>query len=284
MDHDLIDIDHLMCGVDDPQQAGAAFERLGFTVTPLSVIAPMGLGNRCVLFRDAAPGGANYLELMGILDAAKVPPVMQQTLAGSQGIKSSVLSCRDADACHAALQSGGYAPPTPPIHMSRQWQLGDRVVEPAFAVLLPMAAPLTFNVAQHKTPQLYLDPDWTRHANTAAGVRYVMAAAEKPHAAADFFARLFGSQPRTMAPDRLEVPGVRTHLRVATAAAWTSALGRRVPASEQPRYLGFGIAVDDLQACAGSLRQSGVGFTAAGPRLLVEPQDACGNLVVFEGG
>jgi len=43
------DIDHLMCGVSDPQKAGETFEKLGFTVSPLSVIPSFGLANRCVL-------------------------------------------------------------------------------------------------------------------------------------------------------------------------------------------------------------------------------------------
>lgn len=80
------DIDHLMCGVVDPQQAGATFERLGFTVSPLSVIKSLGLANRCILFHSPSLDHANYLELLGVVDPSNASSAMAARLAGPEGV------------------------------------------------------------------------------------------------------------------------------------------------------------------------------------------------------
>ena len=50
MSYGFLEIDHLLAS-GDPEIGGAAYERLGFTVTPISVIGPLGVANRLVLLR-----------------------------------------------------------------------------------------------------------------------------------------------------------------------------------------------------------------------------------------
>src|SRR5688572_26763151 len=71
----ILDIDHLMLGVADPDVAAADFARLGFATTPLSPMPQIGLANRCVMLNSAVPGAANYLELLGH-DPRRASPFM----------------------------------------------------------------------------------------------------------------------------------------------------------------------------------------------------------------
>ncbi len=64
-------IDHLVVPVPDLPAAAAAYERLGLTLTPLTVHQGMGTANRAAFI---GTGAANftYIELLGVTDAALV--------------------------------------------------------------------------------------------------------------------------------------------------------------------------------------------------------------------
>jgi catechol 2,3-dioxygenase-like lactoylglutathione lyase family enzyme len=284
MNHDIIEIDHLMCGVQDAQRAGASFERMGFRVTPLSAIEPMGLGNRCVLFQSATPGAACYLELMSILDHAKAPANMLRTLSGGERVKSMVMVTADCDACYQALLAGGFAPPSPPIHLQRDWHFpGGETVRPAFAVILPMPAPLTFNVCQHKTLPLYLRPDWTSHPNGALRLDSVIAVARDPDFVTRFYERLFGARAVRDASGVARVSPANVALRVGTAAALRAAIpSLELPEPDAAAYVGIGVRVASLAALRTYLDRSGVSYSVLERKAVVVPASAAhGNFIEF---
>ena len=163
----ILDIDHLMLGVADPDAAAADFTRLGFTVTPLSAMPRIGLANRCVLLTPARSGAANYLELLG--HDQRASPFMASLLGGPEGIKSLVLAADDMDAAVARLAACG-APPGAPLHIERRWTLPDgEVLDLAFTVATPAldAPPVYCNLCQHHTLHHYLRPEWRQHENGA---------------------------------------------------------------------------------------------------------------------
>lgn len=284
MNHEILEIDHLMCGVDDAEQAGASFERMGFRVTPFSVIESMGLGNRCVLFASRTPGAACYLELMSILDASKVPAAMTRTLAGGERVKSMVLATPDGDACHRSLLAGGFAPPSPPIHLQRDWHFpGGETVRPAFAVILPMPAQLLFNVCQHKTLPLYLRPEWTSHPNGALGFDSVIAVARDPQVTLGFYERLFGAPTATDATGFARVSPAKVGLRVGTAAALAVAFPEAaLPEPDAAIYVGIGIRVASLSVLRALLDRSGVPYRLLERHALIVPAShAHGNFIEF---
>ncbi|OGA60624.1 MAG: hypothetical protein A3G81_09150 [Betaproteobacteria bacterium RIFCSPLOWO2_12_FULL_65_14] len=284
MNHGIVEIDHLMCGVDDAERAGTSFERMGFRVTPLSAIEPMGLGNRCVLFASRTPGAACYLELMSILDAAKVSTTMTRTLGGGERVKSMVMVTPDCDACYQSLLAGGFAPPSPPIHLQRDWHFpGGGTVRPAFAVILPMPAPLTFNVCQHKSLDLYLRLEWTSHPNGALGLDSVIAVAREPQAVLGFYERLFGARAATDAAGLARVSPANVGLRVGTAAQIAAVFPDvELPDAQTAAYVGIGIRVVSLASVRRLLDRSGVPYEVlARNALLVPASHAHGNFIEF---
>ncbi len=149
MSYGFTEIDHLLGSAVDPQRGGEKYERLGFTVTPLSVIESLGVGNRMVLLEPLTANTANFVECMGIVDRARVPAAMAQLLEGSEGIRSMVLSGPDAGASYAQLKRDGFEF-LPPLDLEREWSLpSGEILRPAFLVTLPAPAPLRFNFCQY---------------------------------------------------------------------------------------------------------------------------------------
>ncbi len=248
-----LQIDHLMNKVDSPQDAGAWFERCGFTVTPLSVIGSMGLCNRLVLFEPALAGGANFLELMGTVPSAQVQPAMGKLLAGDDGTRSMVLVSQDAHASRAQLAERGFAPGE--VHnVTRQWELPGESLDLAFDVLLPMPAPLMFNVCRYYTLQHYLRPQWVQHANGVQRIASVMGVVDDVAEAAAFYERLFGTVPRQVAPGRMLLEPGAIALELFTPEAYTAAGGGQRTAG----FAGYSLACKNAGDTVGWFIHAGV--------------------------
>ncbi|MGI8680696.1 MAG: VOC family protein, partial [Mycobacteriales bacterium] len=133
----ILDIDHVMCQVGDTEQAGAAFERLGFSTTPRSSIAAGGVANRLVILTPRGDGVANFIELMAIEDRERLEPSMADILAGVPGIKSLVNALESADAARLAHIASGFSM-LDVWPKQRKWRLpsGEELLV-AFRVVIP---------------------------------------------------------------------------------------------------------------------------------------------------
>lgn len=282
----IADIDHLLTYVASLEAAARAYQRLGFTMTPVSDIAAMGIANRLVLMRPRNPRGASFIELMAVTDRAKLPPLMQPLLTGEEGIKSMVLLTPDAHAAHASLVARGYAF-APPAHVKREWILSPtESVWPEFDVLLPIPAPLAFNACQYRNVELYHRPAWTEHANTAQFVRAAYAIASDVAATAAYYERLFEAPARREPDGSVSVTPGLTELCIYSPQAFAATFNEPPPPLLSPAcYVGYEIEVRDLASCRRVLEKTGVAHRAFGKRLIVASHAAHGNLVVFaEGG
>jgi catechol 2,3-dioxygenase-like lactoylglutathione lyase family enzyme len=186
-------IDHLLTNVRDLDEAARFYDRLGFTLTPESRIEAMGIVNRLILFPDASDGSANFIELMSVFDAARLPPAMAALLSGDEGIKSMVLSLGDVERAHAHFVALG-CPFGPPFHVRREWRLSaTESVWPEFDVLLPVNDVVTFNGCRYHNVNLYRLPAWTTHRNGARAFDRVYCAAADTQAAASRLAKILGT-------------------------------------------------------------------------------------------
>ena len=95
MKNGIPEFDHLMCGVKDPAHANQAFEKLGFTVSPLSDTG-LGVSNRCIILTPATTETANYIELMGVTDPENARPEVMALISGDEGIKQLITYTPDA--------------------------------------------------------------------------------------------------------------------------------------------------------------------------------------------
>lgn len=280
------DIDHLMCGVTDPQKAGETFETLGFTVSPLSVIPAFGLANRCVLLSPRTTDRANYLELLGIVDPPKVSPTMATILAGPEGVKSLVMVTPDARRACEELTTQGYQP-SPPLYFERQWALSPQDTPTlSFTVVIPRLgeAPLPWNLCQHHTVHHFHRPDLQQHPNGALRLVGVTSVSNEPATTGRYYERLLAVPARTSGDGSFTVSAGEVEIRIISPAT----LARQFPEVDHsrqpppPYVAGFTIAVRDLTRTESQLHAARVTYARA-PQgtIYVTPSTAHGLLVEF---
>lgn len=269
--------DHLVHCVHDLEAAHQRFRSLGFAVRPPAVL-PFGVRNRVVLLENA------YIELLTVDDAGAIPPAApgnfsfgahnQAFLAEGEGLSMLAFKGTDAPAdarAFAAQGLGSYAS----FDFSRDAVLADgRKVRAAFSLAFaidPALPRLAFFTCHHHLPrrQLFLQPDYLRHANGAKRVVEVILPVADPAAHRDFFERLTESE----------------------ASAESGCLcfgppGDRIVLSRhddltQPRVATYRLEAADLGMVERQLRDGGVRYRAADGYIVVAPVDAFGVAIKF---
>lgn len=276
-DHPIAEIDHLLTYVRDLDAAASLFRRMGFTLSPISRIEPMGISNHLVLMQPPTAGFANYIELMASHDRTRLPPAMARTLSGGEGVKSMVLGARDAEAAHAVMTAAGFDA-GPPVHVRREWVVAPgESVFPEFDVILPVDTPLAFNACRYYDVSLYLRPAWLSHANTARGLSGVFAVADDPNRWRADFIGLFGG-----ARDRRPSPG-QVWLDVLSPAEAEQRLGVNASLDGAgARYVGYQIEVESIAALRACLEQGDVSHRVDSDAVYIDPEIGFGNLIVFQ--
>lgn len=259
MDRNIIDIDHLMVAVDDSQQAGDQFTRLGFTVTERSILP--GLSNRLVCFGPGHRNTCNYIELMALDDASTAPPPMPTLLPGPERPVSLVMSTSSAAGSAEYLGTAGIEA-TDVIDLKRDWPLpSGEVIQPEFSVVIPTPgqAPFYWNLCQHKTPQHYARPEFTSHQNGARRLTAIIAIADAPSAVAGYYQQHWGAAASSHDPVAITVGDVS--LRIYSPSGFQQAFPG-IKAPHKSGLAGFAVASDHKR--------------------LISPDEACGCLIVFE--
>jgi hypothetical protein len=275
------EIDHLLTYVRDLEAAASAFRRMGFTLSPISRIEPMGISNHLVLMQPRTPGFANYIELMAAHDRTLLPPPMAKVLSGAEGIKSMVLGTEDAIAAQLAMLAEGFAA-APPVHVKREWKIApSESVFPEFDVLLPVEAPLAFNACRYFNVDLYLRPEWQEHANGARHVLAVLAVAAQAEAVIRRYAALFGVQAAEADGVWRVTPG-HLVLEIMSPTVVRRRFGLAVEAlREDATYLGYLVQVASLAGLRACLARGAVAHRDTGNTICVDPVDGLGNLIAF---
>jgi catechol 2,3-dioxygenase-like lactoylglutathione lyase family enzyme len=281
-------IDHLVLAVRDLDAAAAAYQRLGFTVTPPAV-HPFGTGNRLVQL------DGNFVELLGLVEPAKIVPPTPTSFSFSdfnarflerrQGLSMVVLDSADARHDHAAFGAAGLRT-FEPVDFARDARQPDgRVATVAFSVcfVLDEAHPeLPMFVCQQHYPENFWRADYQRHANGAMRIVEVTVAVERPAGLAPFYGKLFGADAVSRQDDGLVVATTRGIIRVLSP----DRLAARYPdpAAEVPCYAGYRVAVAELGAAAALLRDRGVPFVDADAALGIGPAAAGGTVLELVQG
>lgn len=196
MNSGILDIDHLLCSVSSSAQAGLDFERLGFTVTPLSRIEKAGVENRLVTFSPATGGVANYIELMSSFDRARLPAPLSKILGEREAVQCLMFGSSDALTTYDALIREGHQA-EPVNKYQRSWALpSGEVLQLAFDVVEPMQGPATFGICQHRTLHHYLRSEFQVHPNGAERITSVYLIVPEPETARAFFDALLDDSPQ----------------------------------------------------------------------------------------
>lgn len=282
MSYGFLEIDHVLCAAN-PSEGREQYERLGFNLTPISIIESMGIGNRLILFPALTPGAANFIELMGVVDPWRVAAgPMADILSGPPGVRSMVLCSPDAQYSYETLSRDGY-PFAPPLDIEREWRLPEgEVLRPSFRVALPIAAPLQFNFCQYRTLHYYLRPEWLEHSNGALHLTRVFALSAEPGVVASYYERVFSTRARVTQGLQELGPG-RCLLTIGDRRSLAALLPQRWLPEQRgsATYIGFEVRVRSLAGLRQTLRDRGVVFAEHDGALVVAPSDACGNVLRF---
>ena len=264
-------LDHTITGVRDLEAARRAYARLGFTLTPRGRHIGWGTANYCIMFPD------DYLELLGIVDAARFTNRLDEFLEGGEGLLGLALATDDAAALADWLDARGIAAEGP-RDLARLLELPEGSVRPEFKLLHPapeVLPGLSAFFCQHVTRALMRRPNWLDHANGAAGILAVTALIADLAPIAPAYARLFGAAAVNETVDRVIVE--TGHGRLEFHRAEDDGRGRPPPCLS-----GLRLAVADSDRTAHCLAERGVSYDRDEEGALHVPTaEACGVALSF---
>lgn len=280
-------LDHLVIGVRDLDAAGVFYESLGFTVGARNR-HPWGTENRIVQF------AGSFLELLTIGDAAAITPAaarmfsfgsfMQDALARGEGLSMLVLESTDAKADAIAFKAAGIGD-YEPFFFERQARRPDgSEVRVAFSLAFaadPLAPECGFFVCQQHEPQNFWNPAFQQHPNGASALTSAIIVTDSPAAHREFLSA-FAGFPEVLEGNAdlvLDLPRGRIDVLDPDAA---QAIYHVEPDTTPARFLGFCVAVPDLDAVAKRLEAAGLPFAHGEERIVVPAEAALGCVIAFE--
>ena len=271
-------IDHTLVGVRDLEAARAAWEKLGFTLTPRGRHIGWGTGNYCVMLEQG------YIELLGILDPGQFTNDLDKFLAEREGLLGLAFHSRDNDRTAKWLAAQGLSPDGPK-DLKRSLELEDGEAQPAFRLVFlpPQETPgLRAFFCQHLTPDLIRRGPWLLHAIRAVSLKAVVTVVERPSDLAPAYGRLFGAGAVSLDGDALRVECGEGELLFVTP----DGLQRLYPEVELPPravpwIAAMRVGVLILADAAEYLDDKGVRFTTTPRGMAVLPDQINGTIVEF---
>lgn len=280
-------IDHLVLAVRDLDRARAFYESLGFTLTPRA-FHPWGTANHLVQLDGC------FLELLGIADAAKIPPHApgefsfgahnRDFLARREGMSMLVFQSHDARRDRAEFAAAGlqtYAP----FDFGREAKLPDggtaRVAFSLAFVTDPRMPESVFFSCQQHAPKYFWKREYQVHANGARTIAEVVMAAPDPPALADLFAGLQGGDSMRVADGALAVATARGRVVVLAPRAFAARFGAAPTGAETPRFAAFRIGGTDTDAMANRVAAAGVPYRRADGAVQISAAAAFGVAIEF---
>jgi hypothetical protein len=277
-------LDHTGCIVRDLAAGAARWERLGFTLTPMSrqrgaVPGREGFhawatANRCAIL------GRTYLELIGVVDPDAFNP-WARFIACNEGLHICAMRCDEADRAYAALSTRTDAL-QPPVPRERLLDVNGEMHAMRFRNIFSRDDRWTearWLVIEHQTPEYLWQPRHQHHDNGARDLASVTFVADDPatlRPRLDAFGAAVVSQDARMITGTL--PGGGT-LRAMQPGAFTDAHGY---APSLPTGMhAMAVAVDDLEATHALLKKRAVPVRTIAGVVSVSPEEANGCVLQF---
>jgi Glyoxalase-like domain len=277
-------IDHVIVAVRELENARSTWSRLGFALSPRGRHIGQGTANYCVMFPS------DYLELLGIVDAADSAERLDAFLARREGLMAAAFApAGTAEEARAALLRRQLHP-SEPRPLAREIELPQGTVMPRFSLisLPPDETPgLDSFLCSHLTPALMRRPEWLAHPNGAIGLRAVHVLVESTAPLLPAYDRLFGIVQVTTT-DAVAVVNIgRQRLVFSTPDDFqTMHPGIEIdPGFSPPGIVALELGVERLQRTIDHLTQRHVAFDEMpGGTLAVPARDASGAVLLFSEG
>lgn len=252
-------MDHCGAIVRDLAAGAARWERLGFTLSPVSrqrgaVPGVEGMqawasANRCAVFEQG------YLELIGLVDASAWNP-WSRFLDRFEGLHLLALRCADADAAYAKLRDR--APfLEAPVRRERPLEVDGVVRTMRFRNIFSRDATCPegrYIVIEHQTPEFLWQAPLMRHENGAKALVEAMVVADDPAVAAR----------------------LRTLENVLTLVSRTDFAGRFGWSPQSPSFAAVTVSFADLDGAARMMETRGIRVRRGGGDLWIPPEAANG--------
>ncbi len=278
-------LDHVGFFVEDIEAAGARFERLGFSVTPVNIhynadadgtLSRSGTANRLSTF------DIGYIEVLGAVADTPLADQLNASLSRYGGLHLIAFTHPDMAYQAARLVESGFDL-QPPVRLRRPIQTSDGEKTVRVTVLRTKPGVMTEGRVQmltHETPELIWLPEYSHHPNRTDALSDLLLISED----ADEKAALYGryTDCPVLREDGLTVVslsrGRLTFATPETAAAILPAL--RIPSL--PYIAAVALRSADLNDTRKALNERGVKPLAANDSLwIVGPQDGAGAYIVF---
>ena len=246
-------LDHVGVIARDLDAGARCWERLGFTLSPLSRqrgavpgaanVQPWASANRCAVFEKG------YLELIGIVDSVAYNP-WRRFIERFEGIHLTALRCEDADRAYARLRSTTFL--DAPIARERKLEYRGAEHTMRFRNIFSRDAECPegrYIVIEHQTPELLWQPELMGHENGAVGLEEVIIVADDPRVAAR--AQALDGVPKLMG-----------------AAQFSTKFGFSAP---DPSFAAITVSFRDLGRAIGLLRSRGLVVRQKGSTAWLDP-------------
>ncbi len=286
MKSEISGIDHLMLSVKDSAAAGKTFARMGFTMTPRGQLP--GMSNRLICFANQPENAPNFVELMSLDDPETAPPAMAEALKIPNRPVLMVAATSNVEITRSRLNDGGLHV-SPVIDGGRDWTLDNgEVIDLAFSIVLPAGgqAPFYWIACQHKTPQHYLRADFVTHDNGATQMSKIIAVASNPLKAAKHYAQMWAAD--IVDPEPVNAPVIVDCGHVELHIHSRESFGGIYPGinltRDEDHIVGFAARVADTGALVKHLQDNGFKPWENGRKIVLDPSQCNGCLVVFEAG
>ncbi|MEO9599505.1 VOC family protein [Parasphingorhabdus sp.] len=291
------EFDHLMCGVRDLSQVGRSYERLGFTIGPITPLEGVGVANRRILLTPNEPDCANYIEFMQLGGAGgEIPTYLEKWLKGSregrEGAGSMIMRTDDA---HMAFDHFMQRHDKDPKHGFRpillelefdQFGPEDETYRVAFSncIMPDLDPPLFLSTSQITTLDFYLNDVWRKHPNGAQSCTATVAMSDDPLATAHALYDIWGGTVEEYGPGCIAAAPGRIPLFILEQSAFIEKYGE--PARDGTRPLpfisGVHLTTSNFENTRIYFEKNGIEHSIIGQRLILPPSECHGLMICFE--
>jgi hypothetical protein len=282
-----IDLDHIGTAVRDLDAAQAAFERLGFTLTPRSYhrgaatpggpVEPWGSANHCAMLAQG------YLEILGIVDDSKFSSA-RALLAKYEGPHIVAFRPDSAESVQHLIDR------KLPVDIVRNLERtipfgpeGNESRRVAFrntrfsSATFPEAQ---FQYTEHLTREAMWQPHLLVHPNGATALDCVYLCSVDPQALIAKLSPVLGVSPRTGEAGEFVFDFAASSLCVLTPEAWQRR-SNEAPRHALPAPVGYSVRTSSLATAEAVLTRNAIPYTRSRDGLYVGTGHACGNVIHF---
>lgn len=291
------EFDHLMCGVQDAERAVITYEKLGFTVGPITPLEGIGVSNCRILFTPTQENCANYIEFMQLSGASGEPPSflkkwLGSSFQGNEGADCMIMRSDDAkftydhfESLHEANPDGGFEPYLLEHEFNQTGPNGEPYrVAFSNCVIPDLEPPLYISTSQIRSLDFYLISEWLEHANGAQSWTATVAVSNTPVETAALMQEAWGGTVSILSEDHVVCGPGNLPLIILTEEQFSKTYGKAAQQSsrERPYIAGVHLSSTDLDATLSYFQANNIPCAQINNRIILPAELCHGVMICFE--